>query len=84
MSECTSGREIADDRFVGQTFTSLQKASTVLNRVTFFLLATWASTCGTFGRPQTFLVAWGERATMIGQACSVVSIEILLVGWLVA
>ena len=36
MSECTSGREIADDRFVGQTFTSPQKASTVLNRVTFF------------------------------------------------
>ena len=36
MLECTSGREIADDRFVGQTFTSLQKASTVLNRVTFF------------------------------------------------
>ena len=36
MSECTSGREIADDRFVGQTFTSLKKDSTVLNRVTFF------------------------------------------------
>ena len=34
-----------------------------------FLLATWASTCGTSGRPQTFLVAWGEWATMIGQAC---------------
>ena len=33
MLECTFGREIADDRFVGQTFTSLQKASTLKAQV---------------------------------------------------